>query len=109
MTPPVQPSKQTPSNTIPSPAEAASYTSCFSMASIAALTHMSAFAQGFSNNKHQAAAMALLRHDAHTNKKTLTQDNLVEAGLQDVFDVISVQDHLDSGISLIIHCAASAK
>ncbi|KAG1891631.1 uncharacterized protein F5891DRAFT_922502, partial [Suillus fuscotomentosus] len=107
----------------------------FSMASIAALTHMSAFAQGFSNNECQAAARALLRHDVHvdgshyqtrthrglhpsyvafnplveqTDKKTLTQDDLVEAGLQDVFDVISVQDRLDGGISLIIRCAGMA-
>ncbi|KAG1887723.1 hypothetical protein F4604DRAFT_1537135, partial [Suillus subluteus] len=112
----------------------ASY-SRFDMANIAALIHMPAFAEGFSHNERQAAARALLKHDVHidgthyqtrtpgglhpsyiafnppveqTDKKTLTQDDLVEAGLQDVFDAISLQDRLDSGISLVIHCAGMA-
>lgn len=110
MTTPVKPTKQTPSNyATPSPAGR------FNLASIAAL-HSSKFAEGFSNNERQAAARALLRHDVHIDgthyqtrtpkglhpsyiafnppveqmdKRTLTQDDLLEAGLQDIFDAVS--------------------
>ena len=74
------------------------------------------FAQGFSNNEQQAAAHALLRHNAHldgahyqsrikgglhptyvgfnpsaNNKKAqvLSNKELAEASLQDVFDAVS--------------------
>ncbi|KAG1720871.1 hypothetical protein EDB19DRAFT_1646823 [Suillus lakei] len=133
MTTPIKPTKQTPSNATPSPAQVASY-SHFNMTSIAAL-HLSTFAEGFSNNERQAAARALLRHDVHidgthyqtrtpqglhpfyiafnppvkqVDKRTLTQDDLLEAGLQDIFDAVNLQDRLDGGISLIIRCAGMA-
>jgi hypothetical protein len=86
------------------------------MSGIAAL-HTSRFAQGFSNNERQAAARALLRHDSHIDgthyqmrtfgglhpsyvafnpvveqtdgARALTHEDLVKAGLQDVFDAVS--------------------
>ncbi|KAG2344687.1 hypothetical protein BDR05DRAFT_947357 [Suillus weaverae] len=125
MTTSIKPTKQTLSKAMPSLAQVAS---CgrFNLASIAAL-HSSTFAEGFSNNECQAAARALLRHDMHVNgthyqmrtpkglhpsyisfnppmeemdKRTLTQDDLLEVRLQDIFDAVNFQDHLDSGISL---------
>ena|SRR6267154_1518060 len=87
----------------------------FTMSGLAALC-TSTFAPGFSNNEQQAAARALLRHNAHidgthyqmrttgglhpsyigfnreTNEneteRTLTHSELVEAALQDVFDAV---------------------
>ncbi|KAG2126224.1 hypothetical protein DEU56DRAFT_758971 [Suillus clintonianus] len=103
------------------------------MSGLAAL-HCSTFAQGFSNNERQAAARALLRHDVqidgthyqtktfaglhpsyiafqpiqqHESERTLSQKELCEAALQDVFDAITMQDRLDGGISLLIRCAGS--
>ncbi|KAG2108474.1 uncharacterized protein F5147DRAFT_773674 [Suillus discolor] len=95
------------------------------MSSLAAL-HASPFAQGFSNNKRQAAGRALFRHNTHidgthyhtrkpgglhpayaafnqTNGKerTLTHVELVEA-LWDLFDAVTMQDHIDGEISLLI-------
>ncbi|KAG1827854.1 hypothetical protein DFJ58DRAFT_644389, partial [Suillus subalutaceus] len=104
----------------------------FTIPSLAAL-HMLTFAQGFSNNERQAAARALLRHNAHidgthyhtrkpaglhlayvafnneTNGKerTLTHIELVEAALQDLFDAVTTQDRIDGGISLLIRCPGS--
>ncbi|KAG2112651.1 uncharacterized protein F5147DRAFT_650807 [Suillus discolor] len=43
--------------------------------------------------------------DGNEMEQTLTHSELVEAALQDVFDVITLQDRLDGGISLIIRCA----
>jgi hypothetical protein len=87
----------------------------YTMSGIAAL-HTSRFAQGFSNNGRQAAARALLRHDSHIDgthyqmrtlgglhpsyvafnpvverpaTRALTHEDLVKAGLQDVFDAVS--------------------
>ena len=87
----------------------------FNIASLAAL-YNSAFAQGFSNDKRQAVARALLRHNMHldgahyhsrtkgglhptyvgfnpstNNKKvqTLSNKELAEASLQDMFDTVS--------------------
>ncbi|KAG1770134.1 hypothetical protein EV702DRAFT_1202548 [Suillus placidus] len=103
------------------------------MSSIAAL-HTSTFALGFSNNERQAAARALLRHDAHidgthyqtrklgglhpsyigfnatakqTHERALSHDALVEAVLQDMFDALTIQDRLDGGISVLVRCAGS--
>ncbi|KAG1739230.1 hypothetical protein EDD22DRAFT_752256, partial [Suillus occidentalis] len=103
----------------------------FSMSALAAL-YTSRLAEGFSNNERQASIRASLRHDAHvdgthyqmktagglhpsyiafnhaveqTDQKVLTQDDLLEAALQDVFDAITMQDRLNGGISLLIRCA----
>ncbi|KAG1775915.1 hypothetical protein EV702DRAFT_941657, partial [Suillus placidus] len=89
---------------------------------------------GFSNNECQAATRALLRHDVQIDgthyqtktfdglhpsyiafqpiqqpesERTLSQKELCEAALQDVFDAITMQDRLDGGISLLIQCAGS--
>ncbi|KAG2741523.1 hypothetical protein P692DRAFT_20750803 [Suillus brevipes Sb2] len=106
----------------------------FTMSGLTAL-HWSTFGQGFSNNECQAAARGLLRHDAHIDGthyharthgglhpsyiafhsntqepelgRSQAQKELVEATLQDVFDAIAMQDHLDGGISLLIRCAGS--
>ncbi|KAG1724775.1 hypothetical protein EDB19DRAFT_1834028 [Suillus lakei] len=105
----------------------------FTIPSIATL-HSSTFAQGFSNNQHQAAARALLRHDVHidgthyqarqsgglhpsyfsfggttkrTGKRYLTHEELLEASLQDVFDALTMQDCLNGRISVLIQCAGS--
>ncbi|KAG1783911.1 hypothetical protein EV702DRAFT_945406, partial [Suillus placidus] len=105
----------------------------FTMSGLAAL-HGSNFAQGFSNNECQAAARALLRHDVQIDgthyqtktfdglhpsyiafqpvqqpesERTLSQKELCEAALQDVFDAITMQDRLDGGISLLIQRAGS--
>ncbi|KAG1774226.1 hypothetical protein EV702DRAFT_975154 [Suillus placidus] len=107
----------------------------FTMSSLATL-HCLAFAQGFSNNERQAAARALLRHDAHidgthyqtktpgglhpsyigfhptpaqqpNSGRALTHKELIDATLQDVFDAIAMQDRLDGGISLLVRCPGS--
>ncbi|KAG1886380.1 uncharacterized protein F5891DRAFT_1201049 [Suillus fuscotomentosus] len=88
----------------------------FTMSSLAAL-HASPFAQGFSNNECQAAGRALFRHDMHIygahyharkpGERTLTHVELVEAALQDIFDAVTMQDHIDGGISLLIQCPGS--
>ncbi|KAI6011573.1 hypothetical protein BKA83DRAFT_4037075, partial [Pisolithus microcarpus] len=80
----------------------------------------------------QAAARALLRHSAHLDgahfqsrvkgglhpayagfnpnmndkkARSLSSKELVEASLQDVFDAVTMQDRLDGGITLLLHCA----
>jgi hypothetical protein len=86
----------------------------FSMSSLAAL-HLSSFAQGFSNGERQAAARALLKHEAHvdgthyhtrkpgglhpshiafnsytsSNEPSITQEDFLNAALQDLFDAVS--------------------
>ncbi|KAG2121789.1 hypothetical protein BD769DRAFT_1323540, partial [Suillus cothurnatus] len=104
----------------------------FTISELAAL-HCLVFAQGFSNNQHQAAARALLRHDTHIDGthyhtktlsglhpsyisfhsnsqelesgRALSPKELVEASLQDIFDAAS---KFLCGISLFIQCAGSA-
>ncbi|KAG1844313.1 hypothetical protein DFJ58DRAFT_731230 [Suillus subalutaceus] len=93
------------------------------MSGLAAL-HCSTFAQGFSNNQRQAAARALLRHDAHidgTHYHTKTLCGLhpsyiafhsngqeLESGRAlSPKELIAMQDHLDGGISLLVRCAGS--
>ncbi|KAI6011366.1 hypothetical protein BKA83DRAFT_4012088, partial [Pisolithus microcarpus] len=103
----------------------------FSIANLTAL-YNSTFAQGFSNDERQAAARALLRHNAHAdgahfqsrvkgglhpayvgfnpsttdNKaRTLSNEELVGAALEDVFDAVTMQDRLDGGITVMLHCA----
>ncbi|KAG2122418.1 hypothetical protein BD769DRAFT_1319738, partial [Suillus cothurnatus] len=102
----------------------------FSLNSLAAL-HLSSFVQGFSNAERQAVACAVLRHDAHidgthyhtqkpgdlhpshiafnsytsSDEQTITQEEFMDAALQDVFDTIAMQDRLDGGISILMHCA----
>lgn len=87
--------------------------SSFSVQNIAAL-YSSVFAESLSNSERQAAARALLRHDAHldgthyhtrkpgglhlsyaafnsfatTKECSLTHEELVEASLQDLFDLV---------------------
>ncbi|KAG1758476.1 hypothetical protein EDD22DRAFT_745858, partial [Suillus occidentalis] len=104
----------------------------FSMSSLAAL-HLSSFAQGFSNEEQQSAAHALLRHGAHvdgahyhtqkpsglhpsniafnsytsSDEWSITKEVFMKASLQDVFDTITMQDCLDDGISIFMHCAGS--
>ncbi|KAG1770559.1 hypothetical protein EV702DRAFT_941660, partial [Suillus placidus] len=103
----------------------------FTISGLAAL-YPSTFVHSFSNNERQAAARALLRHDAHidgahyhtrkpaglhptyaafnqTNdkEKTLTHVELVEASLKDLFDAVTMQDRIDGGISLLIQCPGS--
>ncbi|KIK21009.1 hypothetical protein PISMIDRAFT_12529 [Pisolithus microcarpus 441] len=102
----------------------------FSISNLTAL-YNSTFAEGFSNDERQAAARALLRHNAHldgthfqsrvkgglhpayvgfnpsTNDKkarTLSNEELTEAALQDIFDVVTMQDRLDGGITVMLHC-----
>ncbi|KIK20045.1 hypothetical protein PISMIDRAFT_106394, partial [Pisolithus microcarpus 441] len=80
----------------------------------------------------QAAACALLRHSAHLDgahfqsrvkgrlhpvyagfnpnmndkkARSLSSKELVEASLQDVFNAVMMQDCLDGGITLLLHCA----
>jgi hypothetical protein len=86
----------------------------FSISSLAAL-HSSSFATGFSNGERQAAGRALLKHDVHidgahyhtrkpcglhpsyvafnsytsSNERSITQEEIVKAALQDVFDAVS--------------------
>ncbi|KAG1791818.1 uncharacterized protein HD556DRAFT_1199346, partial [Suillus plorans] len=86
-----------------------------------------------SESERQAAARALLRHDAHQDgthfhtrkpaglhpsyisfnsyttldENSITHEGFVEAALQDLFDAAAMQDRLDGGISLIIRCPGS--
>ncbi|KIK13619.1 hypothetical protein PISMIDRAFT_118584, partial [Pisolithus microcarpus 441] len=80
----------------------------------------------------QATAHALLRHNMHAdgahfqsrvkdglhpayigfnpsmtdNKvRTLSNEELVGAALEDVFNAVTMQDHLDGGITVMLHCA----
>ncbi|KAG1871414.1 hypothetical protein F4604DRAFT_1681536 [Suillus subluteus] len=102
------------------------------MSSLVAL-HSSSFAQGFSNAERQSAARTLLRHDAHidgshyhtwkpgglhptnvafnsymaADEQSVTQEEFMNEALQDVFDAITMQDRLDGGISILIHCTGS--
>ncbi|KAG1724145.1 uncharacterized protein EDB91DRAFT_1030587, partial [Suillus paluster] len=89
---------------------------------------------GFSDAEHQAVAHALLQNESHldgthshtrtlgglhpayiafnkipssTERQSLTQGEFVEAALEDVFDVLATQDHLDGGLSLLIRCPGS--
>ncbi|KAG2158563.1 uncharacterized protein EDB93DRAFT_1076570 [Suillus bovinus] len=104
----------------------------FSLSSLAAL-HSSSFTQGFSNGEQQAAAHMLLKHEAHvdgthyhtrkpgglhpshiafnsymsSNKQSITQEDFLNAALQDLFDAITMQDCLDGGISILMRCAGS--
>ncbi|KAG1770858.1 hypothetical protein EV702DRAFT_1202186 [Suillus placidus] len=105
----------------------------FTLASVAAL-HSSSFVSSYSNSERQAAARVLLRHDSHLDgthyhtrtpaglhpsyiafnealtspdKRMITHEEFVEATLQDIFDAVCVQDHLDRGISLLIRCPGS--
>ncbi|KAI6037266.1 hypothetical protein BKA83DRAFT_4120790 [Pisolithus microcarpus] len=36
--------------------------------------------------------------------RSLSSKELVEASLQDIFDAVMMQDHLDRGITLLLHC-----
>lgn len=86
----------------------------FSLASLAAI-YPNSFVEGHSNTERQAAARALLRHNTNidgthfhmrkrgglhpsyiafnsytsADEKSITQEELVEASLQDVFDAVS--------------------
>ncbi|KAG1768106.1 hypothetical protein EV702DRAFT_1050123 [Suillus placidus] len=65
---------------------------CFTLAGTAALYTNPNFALGFSNTDRQAAARALLR-----KRRGITHEEFVEAALEDVFDVLTTQDHLNGG------------
>lgn len=120
-TPTKKPSKTAPSTTMQSSSQTVAL-SHFSMSSIAAI-YASRFAEGFSNNERQASVRALLRHDTHidgthyhmknpgglhpsyiafnptveqTDQRVLTQDDLLEAALQDVFDAVSYINKIPS-------------
>ncbi|KAG2106914.1 hypothetical protein BD769DRAFT_1312287, partial [Suillus cothurnatus] len=106
----------------------------FTMSSLATLYHTSTLAEGFSNNERQAAARALLRHNAHldgthyhtrrpgglhpayvafnrtdstSKERSLTHTELVEAALKNLFDAVTMQDRIDGGITLLIRCPGS--
>ncbi|KAG1749167.1 uncharacterized protein EDB91DRAFT_1011812, partial [Suillus paluster] len=105
----------------------------FSLASIVSLHSHMKVGQEFSNDECQAAACALLKHNAHLDgthfhtrkpaglhpsyiafnsyttldEKSSTHEDFVEAALQDLFDTVAMQDHLDGGISLLICCPGS--
>ncbi|KAI6096638.1 hypothetical protein F5141DRAFT_1220595 [Pisolithus sp. B1] len=104
----------------------------FTVAAITSL-YSSPFAEGFSVGQHQAAIWALLRYSAHedgmhhhtkspgslhpayaafnpsdkTEGKIIHRMDLVEALLGDVFDAITLQDHLDGRLSVLIRCPGS--
>ncbi|KAG1817567.1 uncharacterized protein BJ212DRAFT_1480138 [Suillus subaureus] len=40
-------------------------------------------------------------------RQSLTHEDFVEAGLEDVFDALATQDYLDGGLSLLIRCPRS--
>ena len=87
----------------------------FSMQQVAAL-HLSTFACGFSNSERQAAARAMLRHDAYvdgthyqtrrsgglhpsyigfnvlpvTEERTMTHSEFTEATMKDIFDSVCI-------------------
>ncbi|KAI5985007.1 hypothetical protein EDD15DRAFT_2133168, partial [Pisolithus albus] len=101
----------------------------FIVPAIASL-YSSPFAQGFSISQCQAAIRALCRFGAHidgmhyrtkspsglhlayvafnsANKpesKAIGLSGLVEASLDDIFDVITMQDCLDGGLSVLFRC-----
>ncbi|KAG2051367.1 hypothetical protein BDR06DRAFT_852400, partial [Suillus hirtellus] len=89
---------------------------------------------GFSNGECQAAACALLRNESHLDgthyhtktlgglhpayiafnkipssmeRQSLSQEEFVETALEDVFDALATQDHLDGRLSLLIRCPGS--
>ncbi|KAG2032087.1 hypothetical protein BDR03DRAFT_1015560 [Suillus americanus] len=99
---------------------------CFTLAGLVALYSNSNFTLGFSNAERQAAACALLKHESHldsthyqtrtlgglhpayvafnkiplfTERQSLTHEDFVKAGLEDVFDVLATQDCLDETIT----------
>ncbi|KAI6023265.1 hypothetical protein PISMIDRAFT_118343 [Pisolithus microcarpus 441] len=104
----------------------------FTVAAITSL-YSSPFAEGFSIGQCQVAIQALLRYGAHedgmhhhtkslgslhpayaafnptdkTEGKVIHRMEVVEASLGDVFDVITLQDHLDSRLSVLIRCPGS--
>ncbi|KAH7922385.1 hypothetical protein BV22DRAFT_983298, partial [Leucogyrophana mollusca] len=101
----------------------------FTLPGVAAL-YCSSFAQGFSHTNRRAAARALLRCNVHNNGdhfNTQTPGGLhlsffqskAESGLEepwmtdktfkaetagDIFDAVAMQDCLDGGISIVLHC-----
>ncbi|KAI6029377.1 hypothetical protein BKA83DRAFT_4013971, partial [Pisolithus microcarpus] len=104
----------------------------FMVAAIASL-YSSPFAEGFNIGQHQAAIQALLRYGVHedgthhhvkspgglhpayaafnpvdkTEGKIIRRTDLIEALLGDVFDAITLQDHLDGGLSVLVRCPGS--
>ncbi|KAI6033824.1 hypothetical protein BKA83DRAFT_4121179 [Pisolithus microcarpus] len=92
----------------------------FSIANLTAL-YNSTFAQGFSNDEKTGRNGAHFQsrvkgglHPAYVgfnpsmtdNKaRTLSNEELVGAALEDVFDAVTMQDCLDSGITVMLHCA----
>ncbi|KAI6032449.1 hypothetical protein EDC04DRAFT_2605189 [Pisolithus marmoratus] len=94
----------------------------FTVAAITSL-YSSPFAEGFNIGQHQAAIQALLRYGAHedgmhhhtkspdglhpADNKVICRTDLVETSLGNVFDVITLQDHLDGGLSILVRCPGS--
>ncbi|KIK11675.1 hypothetical protein PISMIDRAFT_19337 [Pisolithus microcarpus 441] len=104
----------------------------FTVAAITSL-YSSPFAEGFNVGQCQAAIQALLRYGAHedgthhhvkspgglhpayaafnpvdkTKGKIIRRTDLIEASLGDVFDAITLQDCLDSGLSVLVRCPGS--
>ncbi|KIK13206.1 hypothetical protein PISMIDRAFT_18139 [Pisolithus microcarpus 441] len=102
------------------------------IAAIASL-YSSPFAEGFNVGQRQAAIQALLRYGVHedgthhhvkspgglhpayaafnpidkTEGKIIRRTDLIEASLGDVFDVITLQDHLDGRLSVLVRCPGS--
>ncbi|KAI6115509.1 hypothetical protein EDD16DRAFT_1708666 [Pisolithus croceorrhizus] len=83
----------------------------FSIANLTAL-YNSTFAEGFSNDKRQATderwSAPYVGFNPSTlgkKAKTLSNEELAEAALQDIFDVVTMQDRLDGGITVMLHCA----
>ncbi|KAI6012335.1 hypothetical protein EDC04DRAFT_2579821 [Pisolithus marmoratus] len=102
---------------------------------VAAITSLysSPFAEGFNVGQHQAAICALLRYGVHedgmhhhtqspgglhpayaafnpidkTEGKIICRTDLVEALLGNVFDAITLRDHLDGRLSVLIRCPGS--
>ncbi|KAG1771090.1 hypothetical protein EV702DRAFT_928738, partial [Suillus placidus] len=106
----------------------------FTLAGTAALYSNPNFVLGFSNTDRQAAARALLRSQLHldgthyqtrmpsglhpayiafndtltsTEKRSITHEEFVKAALEDVFNVLTTQDCLDGGFSILIRCPGS--
>ncbi|KAF8444591.1 hypothetical protein L210DRAFT_878654 [Boletus edulis BED1] len=100
----------------------------FTVPQIVAL-HSTPFAQGFSKELRHAAIRAILRHGVHRDgthydvrkrgglhpayisfnpsqigEVPFCRTALVEAGIQDIYDAITMQDRLDGGISVLIRC-----
>ncbi|KIK13750.1 hypothetical protein PISMIDRAFT_118264 [Pisolithus microcarpus 441] len=108
---------------------------CQNLFMVAAITSLysSPFAEGFNIGQHQAAIQALLRYSVHedgmhhhvkspgglhpayvafnpidkTEGKIIHRTDLIEASLGDVFDAITLQDHLDGGLSVLVRCPGS--